>query len=62
MHYNGMSLCGDVREAYRSAERLAQRSGRRHRIHRVRFVFAGTPMVGWHICEVGFCNRDEATP
>lgn len=55
--YNGLSLAGNLRSAYRTAEQQAQRTGYRHRIHRVALELAGTPIRGWHICEVEHCRH-----
>ena len=57
--YTGLVAPSKHGEAVRCAVRIASRTGRRMRVHRV----PGLPLWGghgWHICEVGYCRKDQA--
>lgn len=56
--YSGLSYT--FTGAVKVANRLATRTGRRHRVHRVPVRWTHWGGRGWHICEVGTCRKDQA--
>ena len=60
--YTGLVAPWSHEEAVRVAHSVAARTGRRMRVHRTPVPDWGrwAAPVGWHICEVGTCRKDQA--